>query len=106
MARGRSRMANMTVFKQHFDLLEETMDKLNLRNKPKSIFNCDKSMAAMDRRTGKVVVSRNTKQAYCETKGTRDHITVNAYVSASSLILPPTYISTVLPIRSIWKKWT
>ena len=30
--RWRSRMANMTVFKQHFDFLEETMDKLNLRN--------------------------------------------------------------------------
>ena len=85
-------MANMTVFKQHFDLLEETMDKLNLRNKPKSIFNCDKLMAAMDKRTGKVVVSRNTKQAYCETKGTRDHITVNACVSASGLILPPPHI--------------
>ena len=42
----------------------------------------------MDRRTGKVVVSRNTKQAYCETKGTRDHITANGCVSASGLILP------------------
>ena len=82
-------MANMTVFKQHFDLLEETMDNVNLRNKPKSIFNCDESMVAMDRRTGKVVVSRNTKQANCETKGTRDHITVNSCVSASGMILPP-----------------
>ena len=45
-------------------------------------------MVAMDRRTGKVVVSRNTKQAYCETKGTRDHITANGCVSASGLILP------------------
>ena len=87
--RGRSRMANMTIFKKHLNLLEETVNKLNLRNKPKSIFNCDKSMVAMGRRTGKVVVSRNTKQAYCETKGTRDHITVNACVSASGLILPP-----------------
>ena len=36
---GKSRMANMMVFKQHFDLLEETIDRLNLRNKPTSIFN-------------------------------------------------------------------
>ena len=50
--RGKSRMANMTVFNQHFDL----------RNKPSSIFNCDESMARMDRRTGKVVVSRKTNQ--------------------------------------------
>ena len=71
-------MANMTVFNQHFDLLEETIDRLNLRNKPLSIFNCDEPMVAMDRRTGKVLVSRKTKQAYAETKGMRDLITVNA----------------------------
>ena len=106
--RGRSRMANMTVFNQHFNLLEEVLEKLDLKNKPNSIFNCDESMVAMDRRTGKVVVSRNTKQAYCEMKGTRDHITVNACVSASGVILPPLpphNISAVLPIRSIWKRW-
>ena len=43
----------------------------------------------MDRRTGKVVVSIKTKQAHAETKGTRDHITVDACVSASGLILRP-----------------
>ena len=102
-------MANMTVFNQHFNLLEEVTEKLDLKNKPNSIFNCDESMVAMDRRTGKVVVSKNTKQAYCEMKGTRDHITVNACVSASGVILPPPLpphnISAVLPIRSIWKRW-
>ena len=36
---GKSRMANMMVFKQHFDLLVETIDRVNLRNKPTSIFN-------------------------------------------------------------------
>ena len=53
-------MANMTVFKQHFDLLEETMDWL--RNQP-AIFNCNNSMIAIDRRTGKVVILTKTKQA-------------------------------------------
>ena len=43
----------------------------------------------MDRRTGKVVVSRRTKQAYSESKGTRNHITVNACVSASGQVLSP-----------------
>ena len=46
-------------------------------------------MVAMDRCTGKVVVSWKTKQAYSEAKGTRDHITVNACVSANGLVLPP-----------------
>ena len=87
--RGRSRMANITVFNQHFDLLEKTVKELGLENKPASIFNCDESMVAMDRRTGKVVVSKRTKQAYSESKGTRDHITVNACVAANGSILPP-----------------
>ena len=37
-------------------------------------------MIAIDRRTGKVVILKKTKQAYAETRGTRDHITANACV--------------------------
>ena len=82
-------MANETVFNQHFDLLEKTISELALEKKPENTFNCDESMVNMDRRTGKVVVSMRTKQAYSESKGTRDHITVNACGSASSQVLPP-----------------
>ena len=82
-------MGNITVWKQHFDLLEETIDKLELRDNPKAIFNCNKSMIAMDKRLGTVVVSRKTKHTYSESKGTWDHITVNACVSASGYIMPP-----------------
>ena len=42
--RGRSKMGNTTVWKQHFNLLEETIDQLQLRDNPKAIFNCDESM--------------------------------------------------------------
>ena len=87
--RGRYRMTNFTVYEQHFTLLEKIINDLELAKKPEHIFNCDESMVAMDRCTGKVVVSRKTKQAYSESKGTRDHITVNACVSASGLVLPP-----------------
>ena len=40
-----------------------------------------------DRRSGKVVISRRTKHSYSESKGTRDHMTVNACTSASGVIL-------------------
>ena len=63
---GRSRMANFTVYEPHFTLLEKIINDLELAKKPEHIFNCDESMVAMDRRTGKVVVSRKTKQAYSE----------------------------------------
>ena len=86
---GRSRMGNVTVWKQHFNLLEETIDKIGLRNNLKSMFNCHKSMVAINRQSGTVVVSRKTKHTYSGTKGTRDYITVNACVSASGFIMPP-----------------
>ena len=82
-------MANETVFNQHFDLLEKTISELALEKKPENTFNCDESMVNMDRRTGKVVKSRRTKQGYSESKGTHGHITVNDCVSASGQVLPP-----------------
>ena len=72
-----------------FYLLEETIDKLELRDNPQSIFNCDESMIAMDKRSGAVVVSRKTEHTYSESKGTRDHITINTCMSASGYIMPP-----------------
>ena len=77
------------MYEQHFTLLEKILNDWELTKKPENIFNCDESMVAMDRPTGKVDVSRKTKQAYSESKGTRDHITVNASVSANGLVLPP-----------------
>lgn len=43
---------------------------------------------ARDRRSVKVAVSRRTQHSYSKSKGTRDHITVNACASASGVILP------------------
>ena len=62
------------VFKQHFYLLDEVIDKLNLRINPSSEFNRNESMIAMDRTTGKVVVSRKTKQGHTENRGARERI--------------------------------
>ena len=59
-------MANMTVFKQHFDLLEETIGRLkinwlNLKNKAPSIFYCNESLIAMDRKERLSYLERQTK---------------------------------------------
>ena len=105
--RGRSRMGNTQQFGiKHFDLLEETIDRLHLRDNPKAIFNCDESMIAMDRRSGTVVVSRKTKHAYSESKGTRDHITVNACVGIRLRHATPYHFLTVLSTWSLCSRWT
>ena len=62
--RGRSRMANVTVMKQHFVLLGKTLKDLNLLDKPQCIFNCGESGIQMDAKTGKV---RTFLFAYIET---------------------------------------
>ncbi|XP_057294608.1 uncharacterized protein LOC130623134 [Hydractinia symbiolongicarpus] len=90
--RGRSRMANVTVIKQHFDLLRKTLVDLDILDKPDRIFNCNESGISMDARVGKVVVSRSTKHPYSESKGNRDHITAHVAVSAAGVPLPPMII--------------
>ena len=56
-------------------------------------------MIAMDKRLGAVVVSRKTKHTYSESKGTQDHIKVNACVSiwlyhaTTSNFFPKFYLS-------------
>ena len=87
--RGRSRMANQTVIDQHFNLLKKTLEELDILDKPDRLFNCDESGMAMDKITSKVIVQRKAKQAYSESKGNRDHITVHACVSAGGRALPP-----------------
>jgi len=87
--RGRSRIANQTVMDQHFDLLKKTLDELNILDKPERIYNCDESGMAMDKMTSKVIVQRRSKQAYSESKGNCDHITVHVCVSAAGQPLPP-----------------
>ena len=87
--RGRKRMANEQVMRQHFELLEETLEKMKIKDKPERIFNCDESGIPLDVRTGKVVVERRSKQAYPQSKGSREHITAHIAVCADGTPLPP-----------------
>ena len=70
-------MCNETVLNQHVDLLEKKLKDKDLINKPQLIFNVDKTGINLNAGNGKVVVARNTKHPYAESKGMRDHITVN-----------------------------
>ena len=63
---GRSRITNIMVFKQHFHLLEQTIDRittdwLNLRNKPPSIFYCNEWLITMDRKKRLAYQERQSK---------------------------------------------
>jgi len=82
-------MANVTVMAKNFKLLDENLTKHEIKNKYNCIYNCDESGMVLDRMTSKVIVQRKTKQAYAESKGNQDHITVHTCVSALGHVIPP-----------------
>lgn len=90
--RRRRQMSKKSTMDKHFDLLKEVLIKSDLLDKPSHIFNVDETGMEMDALNGKVVVDRNTRHAYQESRGDREHITVNVCCSASALILPPMII--------------
>ena len=73
----------MTVRKQHFNLLQETNDKIVLRDNLKAIFNWNEFMVAMDRHSGTLSASTKMKHIFSQSKETRDNIAINECVSAS-----------------------
>ena len=90
--RGRARMANQTVMDQYFDLLKETLEKLDIKHIPNRIYNCDESGVALDPKKEKVIVPVGTKHVYSQQAGVRDHITVHCCVNAAGEYIPPMII--------------
>ncbi len=90
--RRRKAMSKPSVMNNHFDQLKEVLENSGLLDKPSNIFNVDETGIDMDSLTGKVVVDRNTKHPYQESRGEREHITANVCCSASGLVLPPMII--------------
>ena len=90
--RRRKAMSKPSVMHNHFDQLKQVLENNDLLDKPSHIFNVDETGVDMDSLNGKVVVDRNTKHAYQESRGEREHITANVCCSASGLVLPPMII--------------
>lgn len=66
------------VFRNYFDLLEETLSQ---------IFNCDESGFPLDHKPGKVISAKSSKSLNLTTSGDNAQITVLA--CASSLLVVP-----------------
>lgn len=57
-------MANESVMRQHFTVLEETLDRLGIKNNPGRVYNCDESGLALDPKKEKVIVPIGTRHVY------------------------------------------
>ena len=85
-------MANSVIIERHFKTLKRVLEENDLLNKRDKIFNTDESGINVDLRQGRVVVSCGSKQAHFQSKGSRDHITVNCGISVAGAALPPVII--------------
>ena len=82
-------MTNHTVFKSYFDLLDETLSKHGLKDKPSQIYNCDESGIPLEHKLPKIVAPRGMKKVRQCTSGTKTRITILACASAAGQAIPP-----------------
>lgn len=85
-------MANQHVINQYFSLLDETLEKLKLNDRPESIYNCDESGICLDPKKELVIAPTGIKHVYSQQSGTRDHVTIHCCVNAAGNSLPPMII--------------
>jgi len=55
-------MTSHSVFKPYFDLLDETLSKHGLKDKPSQIYNCDESGILLEHKLPKIVAPRGMKK--------------------------------------------
>lgn len=80
------------VFKNYFDLLEDTLVMNKLMHEPARIFNCNESGFPLEHKPGKLIGMRGQKDLHTTTSGEKAQLTVLACVSASGYALPPLII--------------
>ncbi|CAG2231129.1 unnamed protein product [Mytilus edulis] len=84
---GRQRMANLTVMKQHFDLLEETLKRLCIFDKGQFIFNMDETGFGKSTVIDKVCTPKSS-HSYTKMVTTSQHTTAVVCTSADGNVLP------------------
>ena len=72
--------------------LKDELESIDILDKLEHIFNADETGIDLNTRSGKVIVSKNSRHAYSEQKAPRDHITSMVCCSASRQVLRPVMI--------------
>ncbi len=89
---SRAEALNPSVVSEYFSLLGSTLDKLGLKNKPRQIFNCDETFPPLDCNKESVVARKGSKNSYCQSYNTSDHISLLCCASAYGIPHPPMII--------------
>ena len=79
----------MVCLKSYFNMLEETLEEYNLKDKPAQIYNCDESGMPLEHKLPKTISLKGSKKVRQITSGNKTQITVLGCVSATGQALPP-----------------
>ena len=101
LKRSRAEALNPDVVNECFGQLSETLDKLGLKNKPHQIFNCDETFLLLDCNKAR----KGTKNSYCQSYGTSEHITLLCCASAAGILHPLIFYSKSFPWGSYRFEW-
>ena len=89
LERSRAEALSPEIVKEYFETLKPILERNNLLNLPRQLYNCDETFLPLDFTREKAVTLKNTKYVYAQAHGTTDHITVLCAASAAGLPLPP-----------------
>ena len=87
--RGRAANAKEDIIQEYVDVLEDTMRKNDLLDKPHLLFNCDESALVLNKLAKKVLVPRKSKHCHTIATANTQHVSVLCCISAAGSTLPP-----------------
>ena len=102
---AREKMTSRHVFDNYFDLLEETLDEFDLKDKPSQIYNCDKSGMPLEHMPPCVVAVKGTKKVRQVSSGNKTQITILGCCSATGQAIPPMVVFSGKKINYELSKW-
>ena len=75
---AREKMTSAEVFNSYFNLLEETLKKYSLIEKPAQLYNCDESGMPLEHKLPKIIAEKGTKKVRQISSGNKTQITMLA----------------------------
>ena len=94
---------NPFVIMHFYDILEETIEKLGLQDRPEQIWNVDESGMPHEPNKCKVISRRGQKTLQVIPGSDRENTTVLAACSAAGKAFPPMIVHSGKQVQSTWK---
>ena len=80
------------ILERYFNLLEKTLDELEIHSKPCQIFNMDETGMQLDPLAPKVIAKKGSRHPVATTSGDKSQITVVSCCNAAGYAMPPMVI--------------